>query len=57
VAVALVIIANAPAVLMDPLFLAIAQIRINTATSVPVAVTPASSETMEQTVTSAKKTR
>jgi hypothetical protein len=55
VAVALVIIANAPAVLTDPIALAIAQIRVNAATTQPTVVTLPSSETMMETVTSGKK--
>ena len=39
VAVALVIIANAPPVLTDPLALAVAQIRVNTAKTPPPVVT------------------
>ena len=57
VAVALIIIANAPAVLTDPLFLAVAQIRVNAATTQPANVTPTASETMPETVTSAKKAK
>ena len=57
VAVALIIIANAPAVLTDPLYLAVAQIRVNAATTQPAYVTPTASETTQETVTSAKKAK
>lgn len=56
-AVALVIIANAPAVLTDPLYLAVAQIRVNAATTQPTVVTLPSSETMSETATSVKKAK
>lgn len=56
-AVALVIIANAPAVLTDPLYLAVAQIRVNAATTQPAVVTLPSSETMSETATSVKKAK
>jgi len=39
VAVALIIIANAPAMLLDPVFLAVAQIRANAAKTAPAVVT------------------
>lgn len=57
VAVALVIIANAPAVLTDPLSLAIAQIRVNAASSQTPDYTHPSSETTSETVMSGKKTK
>ena len=57
VAVALVIIANAPAILMDPLYLAVAQIRVNAATSQSTAVPVPSSETTPEIVTSVKKAK
>jgi uncharacterized protein involved in exopolysaccharide biosynthesis len=44
VACVLVILANAPAVLVDPLYKAIAQIRVNAATTVETKVTSGSSE-------------
>ncbi len=57
VAVVMIIIANAPAVLTDPLSLAIAQIRVNAASTQPPVVTLQSSETMTEQVTSAKKAK
>lgn len=56
VAVALVIIANAPAVLTDPLSLAIAQIRVNAATSAQPAP-PTTSEMSSEVVTSVRKAK
>jgi len=50
VAVALVIIANAPAVLTDPLYMAVAQIRINAAKTPPPII---SSEQYQQSFTGA----
>jgi hypothetical protein len=56
VACALIIIANAPAVLTDPLSLAIAQIRVNAATSELTRVTPSSSNsTTEETLATKAK--
>ena len=57
VAVVMIIIANAPAVLTDPLSLAIAQIRVNAASTQPPVVTLQSSETMTEQATSAKKAK
>jgi hypothetical protein len=57
VACALIIIAHTPAVLVDPLVTAIAQIRVNAATTAPVEITSETSETTPSIVTSAKKVR
>jgi hypothetical protein len=57
VAIALVIIANAPAVLVDPLALAVAQIRANAAKTAPTAVVLETSETESPVATSVKKTK
>ena len=58
VAVVMIIISNAPAVLIDPLALAIAQMRVNAATTPPAIVTIQSSEvSTSESATSAKKVR
>jgi hypothetical protein len=57
VAVALIIIANTPAVLTDMLATAVAQIRVNAATTQPTVVTIQSSETMTGSETSVKKAK
>jgi len=45
VAVALILIANAPAILVDPLVTAVAQIRVNAATTQQATVTTSETET------------
>lgn len=55
VAVVLIIIANAPAVLTDTLQTAIAQIRVNAATTQPLNVVVTPSETTSETPTLEKK--
>jgi hypothetical protein len=57
VAVALIIIANTPAVLTDTLALAVAQIRVNAAATQPVPVTVVPSETMGEPVSTPKKAK
>ena len=57
VAVALILIANAPAILVDPLFTAVAQIRANAATSQAATVTTPLSETTQEVTVAPKVKR
>jgi hypothetical protein len=57
IAVALIIIANAPAVLTDTLQTAIAQIRVNAATTQPLNVVVTPSETTGEAPTLVKKAK
>jgi hypothetical protein len=57
IAVALIIIANAPAVLTDTLQTAIAQIRVNAATTQPLNVVVPPSETTGEAPTLVKKAK